>query len=78
MATTHTPTAARDDSLDADFFPLPTNIVSPINVNVFRDKLITHPDRELVDFILHRFTSGFDIGYSGPITTGTTRNLLSE
>ena len=77
MATIHTHTATNENSLNANFNPLPNSILTPINVDFLRSCLTNHPDRELVEFILQGFSQGFDIGYCGPINLGQTRNLLS-
>ena len=71
------PLRQKGDSLDDNFNPLPSSILTPINVNVLRDKLAQHPDRDLVEFILNGFTFGFDIGYCGSVTAGQSKNLLS-
>ena len=39
--------------------------------------LYNHPNRALTQFLLHGFTHGFDIGYRGPITAGSSKNLFS-
>ena len=77
MATIHTHTATNENSLNANFNPLPNSILTPINVDFLRSCLTNHPDRELVDFLLQGFSQEFDIGYCGPINLGQTRNLLS-
>ena len=52
-------------------------VSSPVNVQRLATALLDHPDHSLVNFLLNGFTQGFDIGYRGPITTGSCRNLLS-
>ena len=59
------------------FTPLPLEIGSPINIDILRGYLTHHPNHTLVQYVIQGFTYGFDIGFSGPITEGSTRNLLS-
>ena len=63
---------------DTDSFsPLPLSIVTPIRVEVLKHYLQGHPDTELILFLLHGFSYGFDIMYAGPITPTFPRNLKS-
>ena len=56
---------------------MPTNIVSPINVNNLLTALTHHPDKKLVQYLINGFQFGFDIGFSGHITHSLPKNLLS-
>ena len=38
---------------------------------------MNHPNKELVNYLLDGIYFGFDIGYRGSITPGTSRNLQS-
>ena len=76
MKTTHKLTV-QNGSPNINFQPLPTNIISPVNVDVLEQCLLNHPDRNLVNFIIHGFTFGFDILYSGSLSQTSPNNLLS-
>ena len=52
-------------------------VVCPINVDRLRKFLINHPDTNLVNFLIDDFCNGFSIGYTGSLTPGQCRNLLS-
>ena len=39
--------------------------------------LTNRPNKTLTEFLINGFRFGFDIGYRGPLTPGSTRNLLS-
>ena len=54
-----------------------SKVYSPIDVSRLANVLYHHPDRALTQFLLHGFTHGFDIGYRGPITAGSSKNLFS-
>ena len=71
------PTDKNDSSDKIKYSPLPTNIISPVNVDVLEQCLTNHPDRNLVNFIIHGFTFGFDILYSGSLSQTSPNNLLS-
>ena len=47
------------------------------NVPLLAAALCDHPDCSLVNFLLYGFAYGFDLGYRGPITPGSHKNLLS-
>ena len=53
-----------------------SQVYSPIDVSRLANVLYHHPDRALTKFLLHGFTYGFDIGYRGPITTGSSKNFV--
>lgn len=59
------------------FNPLPLDICSPVNVNNLQQLLVNHPNQALVNYVIDGFSFGFDIGFSGNVTTGRSRNLLS-
>ena len=69
-------TASNIAGIDS-FNALPLTITSPIKVNTLKHYTMSHPDRELVEFLIKGFTEGFDIMYAGPISTTTPRNLKS-
>ena len=50
---------------------------SPVNVCNLQQLLRFHHDQELVQFILHGFCFGFDIGFKGILTPGADWNLKS-
>lgn len=60
-----------------EFNPLPTAVCSPINVSVLGYYLQGHPNISFVSFLLHGFTRGFSIGYTGPPSPLVCRNLAS-
>ena len=70
------PQSARNN-FNVDFSPLPSGIISPVNVNLLQHVLSTHPHRRLVDYVLNGFRFGFDIGFVGDISSSRPRNLLS-
>ena len=72
------PRDARNDMTpESVFSPLPSSVVSPINVDRLEALLSAHPDRELVSFVISGFRHGFDIGFVGPPVSTRPRNLLS-
>ena len=73
----NTPTSGvpTNDNLTANFNPLPTNICTPVNIDNL--EFANHPNKTLTEFLINGFRFGFDIGYRGPLTPGSTRNLLS-
>jgi hypothetical protein len=67
-----------DNTADTDkFLPLPLIIKTPIRVEVLKHYLTGHPDKDLVQFLIHGFSHGFDIMYAGPIISTFPRNLKS-
>ena len=70
-------TSDSDTCLDAVFNRIPCHVMSPINVPLLDNLLSTHPDRGLVSFLVDGFNHGFSIGFTGPMSTGQSRNLLS-
>ena len=77
VAATTQPHTATTDDFHTNFNPLPNGICTPVNVNRLYEFLVFHPDQTLVNYIINGFIYGFDIGYSGPITEGQSKNLLS-
>ena len=72
------PQSHAPESLDeTPVHPLPVSIVTPINVKILQFCLSGHLDSNFVQFLLHGFTFGFDIGFRGELTRGQQRNLLS-
>ena len=57
--------------------PLPPHIVTHIKTSVLAQFLLSHPDRELVTYLLHGFHYGFDLMFARPIKSTSPRNLLS-
>ena len=60
-----------------NFRPLPTTINSPINIEFLATCLLNYPNRNLANYLLNGFLYGFDIGYSGPVSSCRPQNLLS-
>ena len=57
------PPSHAPESLDeTPVHPLPVSIVTPINIEILQFCLSGHPDSAFVQFLLHGFTHGFDIG----------------
>ena len=54
------PQSARNN-FNIDFSPLPSGIISPVNVNLLQHVLSTHPHRRLVDYVLNSFRFGFTL-----------------
>ena len=72
------PLSARGGIDSPGFFrPLPRGIVSPVNVDRLEHFLSNHPNRPLVSFVLDGFRNGFDIGFSGNVSSTRPNNLLS-
>ena len=57
--------------------PLPTTVVSCVNVNLFESYLYDHPIQVLVRYICLGFLYGFDIGFTGVFSLTRPRNLWS-
>ena len=66
-----------DTTLECSFNPLPSAVVSSVNVDLLVSLLSDHPDQELVSFVIDGFRHGFDIGFVGPPVSTRPRNLLS-
>ena len=60
-----------------DFVPLPLCVNSPVNVFRLAEALRGHTDRNLVNYLLQGFSSGFDIGFRGTVGHDFVRNLQS-
>ena len=56
---------------------LPLTVTTPIKIKKFAAALRTHPDQNLVSYLIHGLTHGFSIGYSIPHTATRPKNLLS-
>ena len=67
--TIHNPNVVTADD-KFKFNPLPSFVNGPVNVHNLRLFLQTHPDRNLVNYLLDGFTNGFSIEY-GPYYTRT-------
>ena len=65
------------DSLCGSFAPLPSGIVSPINVDRLAFLLRNHPRPDIVSYVVSGFSFGFDIGFCGEVSLTRPRNLLS-
>ena len=50
---------------------------SPVNVRKLLQLSTNHEDPQLLQFLWNGFTHGFDIGFSGAITPGSSKNLQS-
>ena len=59
------------------FCRLPDSILSPVNVNILNSWLSFYPDQVSRQFLIHGFSFGFDIGFSGPVSDSRPNNLLS-
>ena len=57
--------------------PIPCDIVTPVHVDILSNFLVSHPHRDIVNFLIQGFRHGFRMGYEGPSTFGQCRNLLS-
>ena len=71
------PAHTRTQTLNNNFHALPVGIETPINIQFLETCLQSHPDRELVHYLVNGFRHGFDIGFRGPMTLGRSHNLLS-
>ena len=70
-------TAPQDTMKTDTIFPLPRDIVSPVNRLRLSNLLSSHPDQELVHYINDGFRDGFDIMYCGNISSTLPKNLKS-
>ena len=57
--------------------PIPTSIITPINISTFASLIDGFPDRRIREEVLHGLTHGFDIGFNGLGIPTTPRNLRS-
>ena len=57
--------------------PLPSRIVSYVNIPKIRSLAVGYPKKDLCKYILDGLEHGFQIGYSGRVTETRPRNLLS-
>ena len=56
--------------------PLPTTVVSCVNVNLFESDLYDHPIQALVRYVCSGFRDGFNIGFTGVFSPTRPRNFL--
>lgn len=63
-------------SVPTNFFPISLFVHTPVKVWVLNKFLLSHPNRDLVDFIISGFTYGFRLGCSQntPLTSATRNN----
>ena len=69
--------SAPNSSLSSVFNPLPTRIITPINIQTLSYCLTGYPDQVIANYLIDGFTNGFDIGFRGNNSPGQYRNLLS-
>ena len=60
-----------------NFVPLPATPTSPVNIEKLKEELSGYPDPGLADYLIQRFTYGFDIGYSDKRFSLRSKNLHS-
>ena len=63
-------------SCHKQFYPLPSSAITPINVTNFEHCLETHPDRNLVNYLVNGLSTGFDIGFDALHTATRPNNLM--
>ena len=56
----------------SSFYPLPLAASTPINVDILKFHLASHPAWVFVNYIVDRFTHGFDIGFRATLTERKT------
>lgn len=63
-------------SVPTNFFPISSFVNTPVKVRVLNKFLLSHPNRDLVDFIISGFTYGFRLGcsHNTPLTSATRNN----
>ena len=54
-----------------------SEVLSPVNVQLFFDLLSVHPNQNLVRYVTEGLIHGFSIGFSGQLTKSASRNLKS-
>ena len=57
--------------------PIPTEIITPLNVQAFSLRLKLHPDKRFVMSLLDMLTNGANIGYCGPHYSRSTPNAAT-
>ena len=60
-----------------NFCPLPSKNFTPVNVDILSQYLTGYPDPDIRNYLIHGFTNGFDIMYTGPVTSTRPKNLKS-
>ena len=65
------------DNVNSYLIHLPVTCASPIDTDSLTKYLESHPDRDLVSFLIDGFTYGFDILYRGPVIVTRPNNLKS-
>ena len=86
--TTNAPSAAKSatapsiahtgpiEAIPFEFFPLPKQATTPVNIPMLHNFLLDHADKEFVTFIIKGFSHGFRIGYKNShIKPDRKRNL---
>ena len=48
-----------------NFVPIPSRVNSPVHILRLAEALHDHPDHNFVNYLLHGFSFGFDIGFRG-------------
>ena len=67
---------AHDDCLSNSFNPLPSEVITPVNVEVLEFFLLQHPDRRLMAYVINGFRFGFDIGFRGQACATTLGQII--
>ena len=52
-------------------------VSTPINVNILKEELSSHPDRNFVNSLVNCLRYGTHVGYNGPQKSRVSRNLIS-
>ena len=60
-----------------NFVPIPSLVNSPIHVFRLAEALHDHPDHNFVNYLLHGFSFGFDMGFRGSLGSSISPNLRS-
>ena len=81
MAPLHVPPDILDSNFLLDrssvFHIIPLRISSPVQIHALASMLVSHPDQNLVHYLIQGFIHGFDIGFEGSFHSTLPRNLLS-
>ena len=63
--------------IPTEFFPVTSFIRTPVQVHILKHYLKSHPNQQLVDFVVAGFTFGFKLGFNDRVLASASNNNKS-